>query len=333
LDGWRALAILAVLGCHGLALPGSIGVDIFFGISGFLITSRLLDEQSRNGRISIVRFYLRRAFRILPAYLAYLGAVAILCGLGWIAISRLEWVSCALFLRNYLPAIEGHGWYTGHFWSLALEEHFYLLLPGLLVLVRSRRRRATGLLILALAIGLWRVIEFRLSWLDGIWPNVNFYTRTDTRLDGLIWGSIWGLLYSCSARVREKMKRWLSTPVWMGVVIALVVCMIWTPPLTMLWTAMLIPVLLLGTLLRPAAAFSQLLESALAQWLGRVSYSLYVWQQLFLAPPAAQAVGSPLWTIQRGPWNFLALMVVACASYYLLERPLLRLGQRISAGR
>src|SRR5258708_25275484 len=139
LNGWRALAIFGVLICHaasvlwgvngthpddrlyGLTRYGALGVDVFFGISGFLICTRLLQEEERTGRISLRNFYIRRAFRILPPYLLYLVVLAAIAGIGLITLHAMDFVSCLLFFRNYVAG----SWYTGHFWSLAVEEHFY----------------------------------------------------------------------------------------------------------------------------------------------------------------------------------------------------------------
>jgi len=146
LDGWRALAILAVIFHHAnlfsagplsdqwIFQNGYEGVDVFFAISGLLICWRLLDEESRRGRISLRNFYIRRAFRILPPAVIYLIAIAILSAIGLIHASAKELLASLLFFRNYLVQL-GHfsvsPWFTGHFWSLSVEEHFYLLLPGL----------------------------------------------------------------------------------------------------------------------------------------------------------------------------------------------------------
>ncbi len=134
LDGFRCLAILLVIVCHSLPdcnppWLGKLGVDIFFGLSGFLITALLLNERAQTGRIDLAAFYKRRAFRILPPALVFLAAV----GIGGLFKTRLELAATLLFFRNYLPI--QHGSYaTGHLWSLAVEEHFYMLWPGLLVL-------------------------------------------------------------------------------------------------------------------------------------------------------------------------------------------------------
>ncbi len=115
LDGWRAIAIAAVLLDHGTEMlfrrsswysylrTGPNGVSLFFAISGFLICSRLLEEEQLCGRISLKGFYIRRACRILPAAFTYLAVLALLAVCGLVIVTPLEWWSCILFFRNYLP--------------------------------------------------------------------------------------------------------------------------------------------------------------------------------------------------------------------------------------
>jgi len=172
LDGWRAIAITAVLFDHAVAYSplgryprlaavahiGPNGVSLFFAISGFLICSRLLEEQADWGNINLTGFYIRRACRILPPAMLYLIAIGILSLFGTITVTWAEWWSSVFFFRNYLPgsAISGgSGGYTIHYWSLAVEEHFYLLWPAALVFFGKRKARWFALL-LAASIAVWR---------------------------------------------------------------------------------------------------------------------------------------------------------------------------------
>jgi peptidoglycan/LPS O-acetylase OafA/YrhL len=348
LDGWRAVAILGVMACHacdavfhpegphpsplwhGLTRHGALGVDIFFGISGFLICSRLVAEYRRGGRISLPRFYLRRAFRILPPYLTFLAVLASLAAAGLFSVRAGVWWRCLLFFRNYLPGPEAGGDYTGHFWSLSVEEHFYLLWPGLLFLcgVRGARRLVPWL---AVGIALWRVWEFRHGWLAHLLPGVSFFPRTDVRLDGLLWGC-WAALLLEVPGWRQRLERWLSPGVWLGLVLAFVVCVLGHPPLAMMWQAMLIPLLLLGTVLRPAAAAGKFLEGRVMRWVGRASYSLYLWNSLFFAG-MDKPRPLPLGPLQQLPLSIAGAFACAALSYYLVERPLIRLGHSLTAPR
>ena len=187
LDGWRAIAILLVMVSHSMRSDdphwlwcGFFGVDIFFGISGFLITLLLLCEHESNGAISLRGFYIRRAFRILPPLFILL----IVVGIAGLYRSRLEIAADLLFFRNYLLPEYGNG-ATSHLWSLSVEEHFYLIWPGLLALFGVRRmKNMVGHF--ACGIALWRTLARAFDWT--MMPGVGENVRTDFRLDSLLWG-------------------------------------------------------------------------------------------------------------------------------------------------
>ena len=338
LDGWRAVAIIGVLVVHGVNLPlaqmGNRGVNIFFGISGFLICSRLLEEQSRNGRINLPAFYIRRTFRIFPPYFTYLAVLAVLTAAGIVAVSAREFISCIFFFRNYIstpdpkPLGLSAGYYTFHFWSLAVEEHFYLIWPSLLIALGVFRARL-AVVLLALGIGVWRVVEFRFALLDRVLPDVSFYYRTDVNLDGLFWGC-WLALMLADPQWRERFERWLSPGVWLAVLVAYIALIVREPPLHRALEALLVPFLLAGTILRPKTLVGRALEWAPARWIGRLSYSIYLWQQLFLVKePASRSPA--IRGLQGFPVNLLAILACAVASFYLIERPMIRLGHRLSS--
>ena len=343
LDGWRAIAILGVIVAHGswawfepggplanaaafrLTRYGAMGVDVFFGISGFLICSRLLEEWDARGRISLAGFYVRRVFRILPPYYFYLACLALLTAMTPIAVSNSEWITSVFFVRNYLPTDAVAATYTGHLWSLAVEEHFYLLFPTILVLLTPSRARI-GVLALALGIGLWRVIEFRLGFVQTLIPNVGFYDRTDIRLDGLFWGC-WVALLLHHPEMRRRAERMATTAAWLVAVSAFILIVALQPPLALLWQALLIPLIVVGTVLNPGTAVGRALESRGMRWIGRLSYSLYLWQTLFLRG----TIESPaLGWLQLPPVSLVCVFAAAAFSYYIVERPAIRMGHRIA---
>jgi peptidoglycan/LPS O-acetylase OafA/YrhL len=346
LDGWRAIAILGVMICHScdalfhadgsypnsflhaLTRHGALGVDVFFGISGFLICSRLLAEHEQKGVISLKRFYIRRFFRILPPYLTYLGGLAILAFLGLVTVSPQAWWSCLLFFRNYLPVSVSGGFYTCHFWSLAVEEHFYLLWPGLLVLAGLTRARRL-VVVLAGMIAAWRTWEFRHQWLQHLIPDVGVFPRTDIRLDGLLWGC-WMALMLHDPIWRDRIRHWLTPGAWLGLAAAFIACVSYRPPLTMMWQSILIPLILVGTVLRPDMGAGRFLDSRPLQWVGRVSYSLYLWNSLFFAA-MVNPRPLPLGVFQQLPLSILPVFALASLSYYLVERPMIRLGHALTA--
>jgi peptidoglycan/LPS O-acetylase OafA/YrhL len=330
LDGWRAVAITLVLVCHALpfdlAKKGAVGVDLFFGLSGFLIGSRLLAERRRTGRICLPSFYVRRSFRIVPPYLAYLGVVAILGAVGVIMVGRGELTSCLLFYRNYLPPEGRGGWYTGHFWSLAVEEHFYLIWPALLIAMGTRGAHGK-VAALALLIAAWRVAEHRLGLIQRHLPGINLYARTDVCLDSLLWGG-WMALVLERRTWRERLELWLDTKLLALLIAAALGCIFLRPPLWKAGLAMLVPWLLAATVLRPGDRLGAWLEAPMLRWMGRRSYSLYLWQQLFL-PESAFVARDMAW-LQVWPLNLLAVFACAMISYRLIERPMIRMGHTLS---
>jgi peptidoglycan/LPS O-acetylase OafA/YrhL len=343
LDGWRAIAILGVMVTHGtdaLLAPGAPfadphwytftrygakGVELFFGISGFLICSRLLEEHEWRGGISLKGFYIRRFLRILPPYAVYLVVVGALAALGSIALAPGEMLHSALFLRNYWPASPPTGWFTAHLWSLAVEEHFYLLWPGLLVLFVPERAIGKAIA-LALLIAAWRFAVFHWPSIDPVNPIVSRFERTDLRLDALLWGCVIALVYRRPVW-RERLARLLTTPAWAVVVGVLIIDIVLPPPFALVWQAILIPLVLLGTVLHPGGSAGRLLETKPMRWVGRISYSLYLWQSLFLV---AFGVARPFGIAQQLPLSLALVFAFAAASYYWVERPMIRLGHRLA---
>lgn len=196
LDGIRACAFLLVLAGHcGLKwIPNGFGVTVFFFLSGFLITTLLRLEWIRTGTISVSRFYIRRAFRILPPL--YCAIALAIAAAGWgLLHTGVDWkavVAIQLFLTNFAELVPGLTIPLGlsALWSLAVEEHFYLLFPVLyLLLLRSglSRGRQTALLGSFCAITLlWRFVL--MGGFHVFWNRI--YVGTDTRMDSILFGSI-----------------------------------------------------------------------------------------------------------------------------------------------
>jgi peptidoglycan/LPS O-acetylase OafA/YrhL len=336
LDGWRAIAIIAVLFCHGLdrhAHPfalqlGFAGVLLFFSISGFLITSRLLEEHALTGKVSFHKFYLRRAFRILPPALFFLGVITLLGLSGQIPFAPIDTLKALLFVRNYafLDLSNAGSWYSVHFWSLAVEEHFYLIWPAILVLVGIKRARwvAPGLAVAAI---LWRSLDekhqFVIRWFHAPFLTQN-YGRTDYMADVLLWG--------CTLALWLSLRPWKS-PLPRGTtsLVALVVAGFLGYELMGSEVShgrdlvyLLMAALIGCTVTDPGSVIGRLLELAPLRFIGRLSYSLYLWQQLFFRGDRA-----PL-AFQHFPLNVALIFACACFSYYLVERPMIRLGSRIA---
>jgi peptidoglycan/LPS O-acetylase OafA/YrhL len=345
LDGWRAIAVLLVVFYHAKEsliraygpavdwlLPylgsGWIGVSLFFGISGILITSRLLEEKEVRGQILLKKFYVRRFCRILPPVIFLLIVLAVCNWAKIIPIAGLDWWRALLFASNYGPE---PSWHLAHTWSLSIEEHFYLFWPALLVWLGARRAPVVCL-VLVILITVWRVLDIHYSIVPSS-VGISGW-RTDTTVDGLLVGAMFACLLE--KRNIQKMVVRLATPLaTVMLIVMLVICLyIWDHVLILkhpvrLLFVFLIPSLLLTTILSPSAGIATLLEWRPLRWIGRISYSIYLWQQFFFVPDHA-TVASRLGGLQDWPWNLLAVLVCAVVSYYCIERPFMAVGHRLA---
>jgi peptidoglycan/LPS O-acetylase OafA/YrhL len=348
LDGWRAVAIALVIFAHGfpsiegvfdlglgehadgIKSLGLLGVQIFFGLSGLLITSRLVAEENRRGAVSLAGFYIRRAFRILPAATVFLTVAGLLSVMGVIQITLGRWLSVLFFMANYSSA--EHSWYVGHFWSLAVEEHFYFVWPAVFILVRDSRRRMTFVLVTAFALAVWRAVDFKFQ-ITGSTPAV-FWGRTDIQADSILWGVFIALLYA-DRTWRARLEGMLSRR---AAVVVLLLCLVAVQQVpTVDWKlafmlitvkAILIPLALLATIIHSKGLAGRVLETGPFRFVGRLSYSLYLWQQLFLAWNEYSVPG--LGPVQQFPLNFVCVFACASLSLFLIETPLIAMGHRIS---
>jgi peptidoglycan/LPS O-acetylase OafA/YrhL len=339
LDGWRAVAILWVLESHGpqwnllwisnnwVKETGSRGVGLFFALSGFLICSRLLREEERFGGISLRSFYTRRLFRIQPAAMTYLLVIVVVGLCGVIPIFWPGILGAALMIRNIWPIMIRPGnWYTSHFWSLAVEEHFYLLLPGFLVLIR--RHRLAILASVALLLEIWRMLVLNVPQLTEHTPfQWQLFQRTDLVLDGILLGSVFALALKHKDLLRFA-GTWLRP--WVAVVYAVLLFVLADRHHSVIMQDTLLsvyPVLIVSTALHPESLLGRLLEVAPVRFLGRISYSVYLWQQLFIyVPDSTMSGGFHAHTVLC----WLATFGCAIASFYLIETPLIRRGHKIA---
>ncbi len=309
---------------HVLGDGGDRGVYLFFALSGLLICTRLLREEAESGTISRKGFYLRRLFRIQPASLVYLAVLSILT---LIALIPPYWdgiVSSVLMFRNFWPAPHGYEyWFSAHFWSLSVEEHFYLLLPTFLVLVRRRRMEILATTVVVLEA--WRIFVFHHKQLQLFTTFIWF--RTDLIISGILLGSVAALALD-RPHLRSLAQRFLHP--WVALLYATAI--FWR-----LWVhhsnvdhALMVsvyPLLIVSTLLHPRSLLGRLLETPPMRFVGHISYSLYLWQQLFFVEPFGYDPSS--W---RSHWWLTWGGSVACAiaSYYLIEQPLIRVGHRVA---
>ncbi len=146
-----------------LEYAGPLGVQIFFVISGYIITMLLLREHQRNGRISLAAFYVRRAFRILPPLWLMLGTTFVFASLGYIHVEHRSFAMASLFLCNMQP--NSCSWFTGHTWSVAIEEQFYLVWPLLLTMIGFRAVAAVSLALCLLFIAVEQSSLLTVFWI------------------------------------------------------------------------------------------------------------------------------------------------------------------------
>jgi peptidoglycan/LPS O-acetylase OafA/YrhL len=335
LDGWRAIAVSLVIGAHSYSMlmnngsaparslalffaHAGYGVDIFFALSGYLICTILLREKRETGTISMSQFYTRRAFRILPPMLLYLLVITCLSLLTFLPlIDAREVLAVVLFYRNYCFGT----WYTGHFWSLAIEEHFYAVVPVFLLLFNSRRAMGVAFSLILLCVGI-RSFEYS----HGLFPASLLQFRTENRFDGLMWGAVLALALQYPT-VRSWLKLRLNTWMFFAAIAASIVLLVEfdSQPERRTIVAAVMPILIGHSVLNPQSIVGRLLELSPLRWLGRISYSLYIWQMLFLV-----GEDRPLGQIQGFPFALILPLACAALSYYLVERPMIAFGRRLA---
>jgi len=350
LDGWRGVAIALVLFSHATGsaaiapdalvtlshstpLTGAVGVQIFFCISGFLITHLLLREESRHGRIAWGNFFARRALRLFPTYFAYLAVIA-LAG---------AWLQWELTWRNFAPSLlfsQGVWWRRyeiwefSHFWSLALEQQFYLLWPLAFLFCPRHRRTAFVLGLLAglpllraglLTIGfefplgqpLVRYADFLLAgcWLGLVWENRAAvpglaaclrHPRAAEAAGLAVVAAVWLAVHQgehagLGAAFRDGLDTSVAATLQAAGSTVAIAC----------------------TVAHPAGWLARLLQWPPLAGLGVISYGTYVWQQPFLNPQPHAA-----WLVF--PLNVAVALAAGLASYFLWEKHFLRLKARLS---
>jgi peptidoglycan/LPS O-acetylase OafA/YrhL len=332
LDGLRAVSIALVLGDHLVSYHpdtawlqpvgkacGSTGVSLFLVISGYLITRLLLLEEHRRGRIHLRLFYARRALRIFPAFYAYMVVVLLLTGAGVLDREPLySYVASLLYLRN----LAGRGWETGHLWSLSLEEQFYLLWPTVLVLTPARHRLPVVGLLIAAVLG-WRSVLV----LSGHIHEPALGTRTDVRIDAILVGCLLALLAQ-----RGWLARLRPGTVWPVLLASLLlVANAVVAHHAPLWKgasgtfqAVFLAVILYGFLEGGPTVLHRVLETPPVLFLGKLSYGIYLWQQLVLGPPTGF-----LGALRASfPANLIVALGLALVSYFVMEKPFLALKDR-----
>jgi peptidoglycan/LPS O-acetylase OafA/YrhL len=343
LDGLRAVAVLLVVVAHlgaDHAVPGGFGVTLFFWISGYLLTGQMIAEFDRSGTIRFGGFYLRRVLRLLPAALVFLLLAGGCFALAGGRITPFGWLSAVFYGANYYDLFVGYRSTVPGvrhpfiiLWSLAIEEHFYLLWPCALLVLLRRRRAALALLALCTIALAWR------AWLYpdcfatdpasvcGVRPWYRLYKATDTRLDSIAWGALVAILV---ARRPAPLARLFAAP---GIQLAAVALLLLGFVLRDTWfrevlryslQGIALSALVPGLLLRPSF-LRTMLECPTAVLIGRMSYAIYLWHWAALGIADATAPsGSLAWL--AASISLTALLATLC--WVLVERPMLALRRR-----
>jgi peptidoglycan/LPS O-acetylase OafA/YrhL len=297
LDGIRALAVtivvLAHLGFGGL-VPGGFGVSVFFFLSGYLITTLLLREYRDTGTVSLKRFYLRRTLRIVPPmYLTYALALAlVLVGLNPSTLDTGPMLLQLAYLQNYIQLLmPAQEWnipsHTDILWSLAVEEHFYLVYPLLLLVLLRRVPLRTGILVLCLGAALelaWRAVLVQHFGA----PPRRIYSLTDTRFDSLLYGCVLAIAHYASPALATARVGLRGVVVMALSVLALISTFVLRDPFfrdTFRFTVQGIALMpLFHYAIRvPEFAPFRVLETAPMRWLGTRSYTVYLCNELLTA--------------------------------------------------
>jgi peptidoglycan/LPS O-acetylase OafA/YrhL len=319
-DGVRAVAVSLVLLDHAFGSPsirltglrageipvGSMGVLVFFVLSGLLITGLLRDELARTGDVSLRGFYWRRSLRILPPVVVFLGVLALSTAMGWwTAPTASQWIHLLTWTVNYSkPPAE-----ASHLWSLSVEEQFYFVWPVLfLVLGVARARKVLVVLLLLpplIRVGAWSVSQ---AFGEAMWH------RMEGVVDALAAGSLVALLAGALTN-SARYQRWLSSawPAWLPLLaVAGSLTTLWAR----LWSVAGQSIVVAASVLyldwlqrRPDTQSARVLSLAPAQWFGRISYGVYVYHLPIFAH------------VLRGhPWVQIALAIaVGHVSYHTLE--------------
>ena len=314
LDGLRAISITLVILSHlvkwkhvSLQIVGSygeLGVHVFFVLSGYLITNLLLGEYERSSTIGIRDFYIRRAFRIFPAAFAFLAVAVVLY---W---PQMRWYHIAAAVLYVANMDISRPWIFGHLWSLGIEEQFYLLWP--FALKKWERHKKAILLCVFIAAPVFQAALYALRARNGISGSLPVFA------DQLAIGCLLAIYAPRFHRISGR----LALLMFLAAIF-----IPWFPATSAARTLFMLFVLrpglnvaLAGLVLHVIQTPYRALNWGPVAWLGRISYSLYLWQELFCSNPS----------LHSGYVLVLPALLCACLSYYFVERPMLQLREKLA---
>jgi peptidoglycan/LPS O-acetylase OafA/YrhL len=338
LDGIRAIAAaMVVVNHHDFTIvSGALGVTAFFVLSGFLITWLLLAEDDRFGSVSLRNFYIRRGLRIFPAFYVY---CALVIGLAALTHKALVWpqtIASLLYVNNYYEALRGDlGTPLSHSWSLGIEEQFYVLWPLAFVLLRRNRlRMARALGFTLVAIWIYRAVRVA-AGTSPIYVHYAFDTRADHLLVGCLLAV--SLRAGLWTRAFDRVTRGASTSI---ATVLLLVTSVWLgrifgngykQTIGFAVEALLLAMLLVQVIALRDSPLWRWLNSRPLTYLGTISYSVYLYQQIVPGPVMRGLSQAPA-VLQLGVSSAI-IVALASGSYFIVERPFLALKERFATPR
>ena len=333
IDGFRAFSIALVIAGHifnriggrthvnpwwRLIGNGGYGVFIFFVISGYLITTLLLREHEKSSSINLARFYYRRTFRIIPPLYFYIAFVALSASLSGLHPYSREVLTALTFTRNL--DFKSHQFMFEHFWSLCIEEQFYLLWPVLLLLTLTRKGKSSAenlALVLIVCAPIFRLATFVL--INNQLKRHFIYMMLPAQMDALMFG--------CWAALGQQQIRWESIyhraekfvwilPVWFLLIsnylrIRLGPSYFLTVGQTL--DGFCVVFFLIWCIRNPKSSAGRLLNWGPIVHIGLISYSIYIWQTWFLHPDNPTRLATL-------PWSLLFILGAAEFSWHVIER-------------
>lgn len=350
LDGLRGISVLAVMGYHvGLIHGGYLGVDAFFVLSGYLITALLVEEQRRTGAIHLTKFYARRALRLLPALVTLLAVILVAAAvLGFffragatpsalLATAGVMSLITLFYMANWAMILGKSMWILGHTWSLSIEEQFYLLWPlTLMSLLRFVRSRAA---ILAWVLGgATASVAIRNVLLAGGASVPRVFLGFDTRCDALLIGcglglvAAWGWL-PVSRRARAALA---AAGAAAAVLLSAAACTASWQSVFMLrigglLVAVAVALLIAAVTASPSGVLAAILSVQPLRSTGRISYGLYLWHFPIVYFCGALRYGDGVSDPARAAFAFALTFAVSGLSFWLVERPMLRMKSRVAS--
>jgi len=334
LDGFRGLSILIVLLAHldySFKNPvvffvfegGNLGVSVFFVISGFIITTLLLKEKVKTTKISLKRFYIRRLLRIFPVAYLFILTLLLLNAIFHLEIPALAFVGAAFYLTNFTYIIP-FVWYTAHFWSLAVEEQYYLIFPPIL----KMNTRIFCLLIPSLL-----VVTNLIRWARAHFPGsvpLQFLNDFFSNIDAVLVGSLFSILCFKEMIPWQWIKKHKML-INLGFLIPIILLHKtanhfhpWVINHTV--TALMIGTIIISNIVPAQDFIYKLLNSKLLVRIGLLSYSIYIWQSIFTVPTELPAEHNL--PRMHFPLNMILLFLVSYCSYYFYEKKFLTLKRR-----